>query len=274
MSPSIARIVAASDDNCVLEIRVDRQLSEEHMTDDYATYRIGILDFVEREYLAVLESAGYLILHDTGRAASLSSVQLAMQRIDTTTITESFEEFTETTEASWSDVISGSDLQGFDQLSAVSQGSINSRFCQMHEAARRSQSWMSMLAKWSYEDYFSATFEPLTIYLLSNNRALLWVHLTEGYLRPLIDMKPSTEYVALSRFIYHGPVDGLHRVEPYDFEDLRLAFEVRLDMLDGAAIEATSTEWYSNASASPMYKLHANQTDRILRYLCFNTSGT
>ena len=177
---------------------MDRLLSEAQRTDDYAAYRIGILDFVEREYLAVLESAGYLILHDTGRASSVNSVQLAMKRIDTfSSSSDFFEEYTETTEASWSDIISSSDLQGFDQVNAVSQGSINSRFSQMYEAARKSQSWMTLLARWSYEEYFSATFEPLSIYLLSNNRALLWVHLTDGNLRPLVDMKPSMEYVVI-----------------------------------------------------------------------------
>ena len=36
-----------------------------------------------REYLAVLESAGYLVLYDSGRAASDIRMQLAMKRIGT-----------------------------------------------------------------------------------------------------------------------------------------------------------------------------------------------
>ena len=101
-----------------------------------------------REYLAVLESAGYLVLYDSGRAASDIRMQLATKRIDTYSSFSFFsEECAETTEASWSHLISGSDLQGFDQVNAVSQGSINSRFSQMHEAANMGQSWMSLLAK-------------------------------------------------------------------------------------------------------------------------------
>ncbi|KAH9937112.1 uncharacterized protein B0H18DRAFT_867006 [Fomitopsis serialis] len=223
--------------------------------DGYEDYRMGILDFVRKEYLAVLESAGYLILYDTGRAASFGSVQLAMTRIDSSGFSGSFEESAETTQASWTDIIAGSDMQGFDQVIAVSQKSINSRFSQIHEAAKRSENRMSILSKWSYEQYFSAAFEPLAVHLLSNNRALLWVHLTDGSLRSLVDMEPSLGE------------------DEYEFEDLRLAFEVKLEMLDDATLQATSPDWYSNASASHAYKAHGNQADCAFRYLCFDTIG-
>ncbi|TFY58803.1 hypothetical protein EVJ58_g6189 [Rhodofomes roseus] len=234
--------------------RVNASLPPGDESDGYEHYRRAILEFVQREYLAVLESAGYLVLYDTGRAASVGSVQLAMTRIETSTFS-AFEEYAETTQASWTDIIVDSDMQGFDQVISVSQGSINSRFTQIHEAAKRTESWISMLAKWSYERYFSATFEPLAVYLLSNGRALLWVHLTDGFLRPLVDMRPSLD------------------AEEYDFEDLRLAFEVKLEMIDDATLQSTSPDWFSNASGSQAYKTHGNQADRTFRHLCFDTSS-
>ena len=63
------------------------------------------------------------------------------------------------------------------------------------------------------------------------------------------------------------------REDEYEFEDLRLAFEVKLEMLDDATLQATSPDWYSNASASHAYKAHGNQADCAFRYLCFDTSS-
>ena len=80
--------------------------------------------------------------------------------------------------------------------------------------------------------------------------------------------------VRSNSLVIHRYSNGvLCRAEAYEFEHLRLAFEVRLEMLDDAALQTTSKEWHSNASPSPMYKLHANQEDWVFSYLCLNTSS-
>lgn len=67
---------------------------------------------------------------------------------------------------------------GFDQVTAVSQGSLNAQFSATSYAAFHS---------WAFESYFSASYKPFSLHLLSNNRALVWVHLANGNLKTLRD---------------------------------------------------------------------------------------
>ena len=83
-------------------------------------------------------------------------------------------------------------MYGFDQIVAVSQASINTHFSALFELARTAKALdcNASLSKWSYEQYFSATFKPVTIRLLSNGKALVWFHLEEGYLKTLRNWLP------------------------------------------------------------------------------------
>lgn len=67
---------------------------------------------------------------------------------------------------------------GFDQVTAVSQGSLNAQFSATSYGAFHS---------WAFESYFSASYKPFSLHLLSNNRALVWVHLANGNLKTLKD---------------------------------------------------------------------------------------
>lgn len=75
-------------------------------------------------------------------------------------------------------------MYGFDQVVAVSQGSINVQFSAASHAIFRT---------WEFEQSFSATFKPLALHLLSDNRALIWVHITSGKLKTLKNGAPCTE---------------------------------------------------------------------------------
>lgn len=73
---------------------------------------------------------------------------------------------------------------GFDQVVAISQGSLNAQFATLCTSAH------GILHHWHYKEFFSATFRPLTVRLLSNNRAIVWVHLQGGHLKTLKDLAP------------------------------------------------------------------------------------
>lgn len=83
------------------------------------------------------------------------------------------------------------DMHGFDQITVISQGSINSHFQQLWLASQTSDE--SSLFKWSYDQYFKATFKPIQVRLLSNERAIIWITLQEGSLKTLRDWRPSAE---------------------------------------------------------------------------------
>lgn len=84
---------------------------------------------------------------------------------------------------------------GFDQVTAISQGSINSQFSTTSHTAFHT---------WSYDNYFTTTYKPFSLHLLSNNRALVWVHLANGNLKTLRNWVPWDEYV--QAFDFEEPV--------------------------------------------------------------------
>ena len=75
-------------------------------------------------------------------------------------------------------------MYGFDQIVAVSQGSINVQFSTAAHAIFRT---------WEFEQSFNATFKPLALHLLSENRAIIWVHITSGKFKTLKDGLPCAE---------------------------------------------------------------------------------
>lgn len=86
----------------------------------------------------------------------------------------------------WDNFSSTANMGGFDQITALSQYSI-----QEHFKALRLTS--SDLAKWSFEGYFDATFGPVTVRLLSDETALVWIHIEDGSVKSLKDWNPWPE---------------------------------------------------------------------------------
>ena len=74
-------------------------------------------------------------------------------------------------------------MYGVDQVVAVSQGSLNAQFVTLCAT-------QGVLHLWNYEDFFAATFKPMSLRLLSSNRAIVWVHLQGGHLKTLKDWVP------------------------------------------------------------------------------------
>lgn len=87
-----------------------------------------------------------------------------------------------------------SHTHGFDHISAVSQASINAWFKSLWSVASSSKSTAdSLLSRFSYEQYFSTSFQAPTIRLLSDNKAIIWIHLQDGWLKTLKNWAPCGE---------------------------------------------------------------------------------
>ncbi|KAL7279892.1 hypothetical protein ACG7TL_006301 [Trametes sanguinea] len=208
-------------------------------------YRDIIIEFFSEEYLHILRIARYHIIY---------SRHTRLETIGKVTV-----DATEEAEGSWPrieepaalpgrmssrDTIQHAKMCGFDQVIAISQGSLNVQFTMISHALFRS---------WSYGEAFSATFKPLSMQLLSNNRAIVWVHLIGGKLKTLLDGKPNDE-------------STLH-----EFKDWRVAFEVEIKLCTQAELDGRLSETYKATAA---YQKHGNKDDRDLKhvYLDFSTA--
>ena len=85
------------------------------------------------------------------------------------------------TVSTWEEGSWNIDMRGFDQIAITSQGSINFHFQQLWLSAQTSTD--PCLCKWYCDQYFKATFKPIQVRLLSNERAIIWIYLQEGSLR-------------------------------------------------------------------------------------------
>ena len=95
---------------------------------------------------------------------------------------------------SWTEITQKMEMQGFDQIIAITQSGLNAYFRTIFSAAQSSKT-DNLLATWSYDDYFSASFQPINIRLLSHNKAIIWIHLRDGFLKTLRNWLPWAEYV-------------------------------------------------------------------------------
>jgi hypothetical protein len=86
----------------------------------------------------------------------------------------------------WRDVTTKTDMFEFDQIIAVSQESIDEYFRVLLRTYKN-------LETWSYNTFFNATFGGITVRLLSNERAIIWVDVKQGRFKTLRDWVPWSE---------------------------------------------------------------------------------
>lgn len=168
------------------------------------TYWTRLTEFFTTEYLDILETAQYhIIYHFDVRWPSIGF-------ITNTTIIEEEERTTGEWSGAvggdgsivqtggkvttWTDITEKTEMQGFDQIISITQSAINAYFRSIFTAAQSSKT-ETALATWLYDDFFSASFQPISIRLLSHNKAIIWVHLQDGYLKTLRNWQPWAEYV-------------------------------------------------------------------------------
>ncbi|THG96118.1 hypothetical protein EW026_g5654 [Hermanssonia centrifuga] len=157
--------------------------------------------------------------------------------------------------AAWQDITDKTDMQGFDQVIAISQGAINAHFQKIFSVAQVNRTDQT-IARWSYEDYFRASFEPLTVRLLSNNKVLIWVRIKEGHVKTLRKWSPWAES------------------EKHVFENWRLAFEVDIKMNGHEHLESMSSAWTTTFEDSFAFKHHGGKNDRALKHVYLDMQNT
>ncbi|KAI0372239.1 hypothetical protein BV20DRAFT_1015644 [Pilatotrama ljubarskyi] len=202
-------------------------------------YRDLIVAFFSEEYLQILYNAHYHIIysHDT-RWETVRKMRFESQE-DSDGSWWSLE-LGDSSGVSSRETIQRTKMFGFDQVVAISQGSINAQFTTLSGIAQ------SIYHAWEFDNYFSATFKPFSLHLLSNDRALVWVHLASGNLKILKDWALWKES------------------EQYDFREWRVAFEVDLKMCGQDEFEGAQSAAYQ---ASPHYAQHGGRPDREFRHI-------
>ncbi|KAJ3003474.1 hypothetical protein NUW54_g5276 [Trametes sanguinea] len=135
---------------------------------------------------------------------------------------------------------------GLDQVVAISQASINTQLSALSHA---------LLRMWSHGNAFTATFKPLSMQLLSNERAIVWVHLASGELKTLHER-------------HHEPWNEspLHQ-----FANWVVAFEVELKMCNHANLDGRHSEAFRHTA---VFQKHGAMEDRELKHIYFDLSST
>lgn len=137
-----------------------------------------LITFLSLEYLQVLESGGFHFYrwdsrssHNGGRGGA----------------TDIWTGRTEGEE--WStDITTNTDMRGFQQIIVLSQASLD----EVYNSYYTKYSWMQ---KYRMGKNFEVEYGALKVRLLSNNRALVFVHIKSGKLRTIRDGKPWDKYV-------------------------------------------------------------------------------
>jgi len=159
---------------------------------DYVT---RLVDFFSVEYLQILETTEYHIIYRI-------DIRVPREPVTDTTYTHGVDEFDVSINGSWAPIHGGSsttstttwstelttrtDMHGFDQIITLTHQSINEQFRALLRTERE-------LLKWNHESFFTTTFGPLNVRLLSNERAIVWVHLEEAQLKTLLHGRPYAE---------------------------------------------------------------------------------
>ncbi|KZT64494.1 hypothetical protein DAEQUDRAFT_678489 [Daedalea quercina L-15889] len=147
----------------------------------------------------------------------------------------------------WREMVTQCNLFGFDQVIAISQSTINTFFESLWTGGQSYRHNDHALVNWHYDEYFNARFKPLTLRLLSNGRAIVWVHLEHGHLKVLKNRLPWND-------------------EKYHFESWHLAFEVDLKKVTHSELKV-SESWVERYKESLVYKEHGIHEERILEHI-------
>ncbi|OSD05189.1 hypothetical protein PYCCODRAFT_1443501 [Trametes coccinea BRFM310] len=204
-------------------------------------HRDLIIEFLSTKYFDILRSAGYHTLYSRD---SRSNVIWKIVQDYTERVAETLDVATSGSpdDASSHDTIHHAKMYGFDQVVAISQRSLNVQLSMLSHA---------LLQSWAYGDAFSASFKPLSVRLLSDNRAIVWINLLNGKLKTLRDGKPRND------------------APSHEFKNWLVAFEVDLKLCTQAELE----RHYSSAChESAAYKRHGNKADRHLQHICLDFS--
>ncbi|KAF9822043.1 hypothetical protein IEO21_00037 [Rhodonia placenta] len=209
-----------------------------------------LLQAIEEEYLRALAVDSQLIIYDS--RWSTSAWTSLEDSLDNDEDVSSWHLDSSDTGAIsnrlqlWRRTIKESDMGTFDQIIAISQSSLNIHFNKLHASALP-RSLTYPLANWTSDQTFTATFQPINVRLLSEDRAIVWIHLTKGQIKLLTKDPSVTE-------------------ERHQFEDWRLAFEVTIKIASHVDILGNDQPPRWTQEPFPC-KQHVGKDDRYLRHI-------
>lgn len=173
----------------------------------------AVVEFISGEYLSILENAQYNIVYQYDvRWPTMHGLFDQAEHHDEVESVFDDAEWTGTgfeesggrmssRSMVWRDICQHSDMCGFDQITALSQTAVNGHFRSSWMEEKSSSATTGLLSQWEKPDCFKAVFKPLSIRLRSDGRAIIFVNLEEGYLKPLKNGAPSTECVQRSSYL-------------------------------------------------------------------------
>ncbi|KDQ52587.1 hypothetical protein JAAARDRAFT_702442 [Jaapia argillacea MUCL 33604] len=202
-------------------------------------YKTHLLKFIQDHYLTLLESSSFNVFYHID--TRLPALPVTPSRPSTgSSDTESINTHVDDKRRSaWKGIIERSDMHGFDFVQAISPASITEHFKTLWKNAHTStDDHIKCLREWSYDEYFKATFGVLSLRLLSNGKAVVWVQLEEGHLK------------TLRNWLLWSEAKERH------FKNWRLAFEVDLKMVDHDEVASSSESWLMRFLDSLLGKKH------------------
>ncbi|TFK37966.1 hypothetical protein BDQ12DRAFT_132552 [Crucibulum laeve] len=148
------------------------------------------------------------------------------------------------------DIIKKTRTFGYDFVQVISVQSIVEHFKTLWHLSRDSKDeHTKCLTKWSYGEDFTSTFGALKLRYLSNDKAIIWIQLDDGVLKPLKSTKT------------------------YNFMDWSIAFEVDFKLISQKDVASSSKSWFTRFTESFAWKSHGNHEDRELKHLCLDFSS-
>ncbi|KIP08274.1 hypothetical protein PHLGIDRAFT_509076 [Phlebiopsis gigantea 11061_1 CR5-6] len=230
-----------------------------------ARYMNHMIDFISGEYLNFLENGQHhVIYHHDARSPGSSTIYDQVKHHEDLGLVDEIEwpsskaneahDLTDSKATVWNDIAQHSDMCGYDQITALSQLSINRQFrsAWSEQQSITSMTADKMLTRWGYQDRFAAIFEPLTIRLRPDGRAIVFINLVEGFLKPLENSLPNADH------------------EKYAFTGWQVAFAVDLKMRDHVALSDASPEWLERFAQSAAHKQHGSNPDTKFEHLCLD----
>ncbi|CCL98532.1 uncharacterized protein FIBRA_00531 [Fibroporia radiculosa] len=212
---------------------------------------VRLLDFFTGSYPLILESVDLHIIYNYDSRWQNWKLPFWNELSEENDDDEESETWTMTSEkantrsSAWLERVTRCNMFGFDQISAISQSSINNVLAKHWFKGSLSR---PSFAQWDLDEFFSSAFAPLTVRLLSNDRAIFWVHMESGRLKALKKWQPWPES------------------EIYEFNDWHLAFEVNLKRCAHHELNVEAG-WLADHAQSAVFEEHGDRPDRHLVHL-------
>ncbi|GJJ16055.1 hypothetical protein Clacol_010334 [Clathrus columnatus] len=148
-------------------------------------------------------------------------------------------------------MLKNTDSGEYDFLQVISVAGIVEHFKNLWVSYQtKAEAYAQCLVKWTYEEEFKASFGAINIKFLTGEKAMVWIHLEDCWLKSLNGDKHDT------------------------FMDWSIAFEVHLKVLEHEKVAKKSSSWFERFKESIAWKLHGHKEDsRTLHHLGLDFSS-